>query len=46
MNLIDVSVPLDANLPTYPRNTPFGIEAVLLVVGSDGAPARVVLRQS
>jgi len=26
MNLIDVSVPLDSNTPTYPRNTPFTIE--------------------
>jgi arylformamidase len=28
MNLIDVSVPLDANVPTYPGNTPFTIEAM------------------
>src|SRR5262245_42055484 len=28
MKLIDVSVPLDANLPTYPENTPFTIEAI------------------
>ncbi len=31
MKLIDVSVPLDANLPTYPGNTPFSL-------GSDQAP--------
>jgi arylformamidase len=28
MKLIDISVPLDANLPSYPGNTPFTIEAV------------------
>src|SRR5262245_47046867 len=28
MKLIDVTVPLDANLPTYPGNTPFHLEAV------------------
>jgi arylformamidase len=28
MKLIDVSVPLDANLPTYPGNTPFAVEAI------------------
>jgi arylformamidase len=28
MKLIDVSVPLDAKLPTYPNNTPFTLEAV------------------
>ena len=27
MKLIDVSVPLDAKLPTYPGNTPFSLEA-------------------
>jgi arylformamidase len=27
IKLIDVTVPLDANLPTYPGNTPFRIEA-------------------
>src|SRR5258708_12541704 len=26
MRLIDVSVPLDAQLPTYPHNTPFSLE--------------------
>jgi kynurenine formamidase len=59
MKLIDVSVPLDVNLPTYPGNTPFSLETIkriargdetfccpLRVVGSDGAPARVVLRRS
>ena len=28
MKLIDVSVPLDANLPTYPGNTPFTLEPI------------------
>jgi arylformamidase len=28
MKLIDVSVPLDGNLPTYPGNTPFSLEPV------------------
>ncbi len=28
MKLIDVTVPLDANLPTYPGNTPFTLEPI------------------
>jgi arylformamidase len=28
MKLIDVTVPLDSNVPTYPGNTPFQLEAV------------------
>jgi arylformamidase len=28
MKLIDVSVPLDTNIPTYPNNTPFTLEAI------------------
>ena len=28
MKLIDVSVPLDGNLPTYPGNTPFSLEPI------------------
>ncbi len=28
MKLIDVSVPLDANLPTYPGNAPFSLETI------------------
>ena len=28
MKLIDVSVPLDANLPSYPNNTPFTLEPI------------------
>jgi arylformamidase len=37
MKLIDVSVPLDANLPTYPGNTPFSIEAIQRLSGGDHA---------
>jgi len=50
MKLIDVTVPLDPTLPTYPNNTPFSLEPMfclpLRIVGADGAPARVVLRRS
>src|ERR1043165_2126698 len=28
MKLIDVTVPLDATLPTYPNNTPFSLEPI------------------
>src|SRR6186997_2995787 len=28
MRLIDVTVPLDAQLPTYPHNTPFTLEPI------------------
>ena len=28
MKLIDVSVPIDATLPTYPHNTPFSLEGI------------------
>jgi arylformamidase len=28
MKLIDVTVPLDSNLPSYPGNTPFSLEAI------------------
>ena len=37
MNLIDVSVPLDSNVPTYPGNTPFSIEPVLRTGKGDRA---------
>ena len=46
MKFIDVTVPLDANLPSYPGNTPFGIEpiyaglAVSLVVYATAWAAR------
>jgi arylformamidase len=35
MKLIDVSVPLDANLPTYPGNTPFSLEAITRISRGD-----------
>jgi arylformamidase len=35
MKLIDVSVPLDAKLPTYPRNLPFRLEAVQRIAKGD-----------
>jgi arylformamidase len=37
MKLIDVSVPLDANLPTYPGNTPFSIEAITRIANGDSS---------
>ncbi len=37
MNLIDVSVPLDSNVPTYPGNTPFSIEPVMRTERGDRA---------
>jgi len=37
MSLIDVSVPLDANVPTYPGNTPFTIEAMMRTGRGDHA---------
>jgi arylformamidase len=37
MKLFDVTVPLDANLPTYPGNTPFAIEAVKRLARGDGS---------
>jgi arylformamidase len=39
MKLIDVSVPLDANLPSYPENTPFAIEAIKRI--AQGATANL-----
>src|SRR4051812_4186438 len=35
MKLIDVTVPLDANLPTYPGNTPFSLEAIHRIARGD-----------
>jgi arylformamidase len=35
MKLIDVSVPLDAQLPTYPHNTPFTLEAIKRIARGD-----------
>jgi kynurenine formamidase len=57
MKLIDVTVPLDSALPTYPNNTPFSLEAIQRIARGDNsnvstlhmsarAPARVVLRKS
>jgi arylformamidase len=37
MKLIDVSVPLDANLPTYPGNTPFSLEAIKRIANGDSS---------
>ena len=37
MKLIDVSVPLDARLPTYPGNTPFSLEPVKRIAGGDSS---------
>jgi arylformamidase len=37
MNLIDVSVPLDSNVPTYPGNTPFSIEPMMRTGRGDHA---------
>jgi arylformamidase len=37
MKLIDVSVPLDASLPTYPGNTPFALEAIKRMARGDSS---------
>jgi arylformamidase len=37
MKLIDVSVPIDANLPTYPGNTPYTLEAVKRIARGDSS---------
>jgi arylformamidase len=37
MKLIDVSVPLDASLPTYPGNTPFSLEAIKRIATGDSS---------
>lgn len=37
MKLIDVSVPLDATLPTYPHNTPFSLEPVKRVARGESS---------
>jgi arylformamidase len=37
MKLIDVSVPLDANLPNYPGNTPFSLEAIKRIARGDSS---------
>jgi arylformamidase len=37
MALIDVSVPLDAQLPTYPHNTPFTLEPIKRIARGDSS---------
>jgi arylformamidase len=37
MKLIDISVPIDPNLPTYPGNTPFTLEPVKRLANGDSA---------
>jgi arylformamidase len=37
MKLIDVSLPLDPNVPTYPGNTPFHIEAIKRIANGDSS---------
>jgi arylformamidase len=37
MRLIDVSVPLDAELPTYPHNTPFSLEPIKRIASGDSS---------
>jgi arylformamidase len=37
MKLIDVTLPLDAALPTYPGNTPFALEAVKRIANGDSS---------
>jgi arylformamidase len=37
MKLIDVSVPLDAHLPTYPHNTPFTLEPIKRLARGDSS---------
>lgn len=37
MKLIDVSVPLDAHVPTYPNNTPFTLDAVKRLARGDSS---------
>ena len=42
MALIDVSVPLDAQLPTYPHNTPFSLEAIKRIARGDSSNVSTV----
>jgi arylformamidase len=37
MRLIDVSVPLDSQLPTYPHNTPFSLEPIKRIARGDSS---------
>jgi arylformamidase len=42
MKLFDVSVPLDANLPTYPGNTPYSLQAVKRITRGDSSNVSTV----
>jgi arylformamidase len=42
MPFIDVSVPLDAQLPTYPHNTPFSLEAIKRIARGDSSNVSTV----
>src|SRR4051794_31292614 len=42
MKLIDVSLPLDAALPTYPNNTPFSLEAIKRIARGDSSNVSTV----
>ncbi len=37
MKFIDVSVPIDSTLPTYPQNTPFTLEPIKRVARGDSS---------
>ncbi len=37
MKLIDVTVPIDSNLATYPGNTPFGLEGIKRLANGDSS---------
>ena len=37
MKLIDISVPIDSNLATYPGNTPFRLEAIKRIANGDSS---------
>ena len=42
MKLIDVTVPLDGNVPTYPGNTPFQLEAIKRLARGDSSNVSTV----
>jgi len=42
MKLIDVTVPLDSNVPTYPGNTPFQLEAIKRLASGDSSNVSTV----
>ena len=42
MKLIDVTVPLDSNVPTYPGNTPFRLEAIKRLANGDSSNVSTV----